>query len=151
MMRMEFFERCACVKIMWITPGWAGVELAPFLCQGLLKAVGISWAFGLIGEGECLAVLLADAVPRCWLFFNSGMSLYFPHLLTSHLPALRSIPVLQRGCKSSKPHMNFPFSISTPCSFVSTSCQWAFVAIFSLEWHREGHPGEGNRNIAQQM
>ena len=74
-----------------------------------------------------------------------------PHLLACHLPALRTIPVLQRDCESNKPHMNLLFSISTLHSHVSTSCHLAFVANFFLEGDGEGHLREGNRTIAQQM
>lgn len=68
MMRMVYFERDDGVKIKRITSDWTGVELTPFLCQGLLKRMSISLVFGLAWEGEWFTTLLAGAVPR-FIFF----------------------------------------------------------------------------------
>lgn len=73
MMRMVYFERGDGVKIKRITSDWIEVELTLFLCQGLLKRMGISLVFGLAWEGEWFTAFLAGAVPR--FFFNSGVSL----------------------------------------------------------------------------
>lgn len=132
-----FWKRCldnGCG--MWIIPGCTGVELMQFLCFGLLRRVGSLWFLGSLGKGSGWLWCFQGCAK---LVFNTGKRLQFPQLLELHLPALRTSPVLQRGCGFNKPRRNFPFSTAPLHAVWAPAATWPLWLNSSVEWRWEGH------------